>query len=167
MALNRKIAYIDLTTGDIETKPIPLEIRKKFLGGRGLDAYLLYNHTKKGCNPLGPGNALLLEVEHEHVSEIVTGFGRIGVSAERVAGGAAREMKRYLKSRVPVGEHLADQLLLPMALAGGGSFTTTRLSSHAATNLEVIRAFLDVDFDVTPLAPGILRVEVRATASNA
>jgi aldehyde:ferredoxin oxidoreductase len=60
MALNRKIAYIDLTTGDIETKPIPLEIRKKFLGGRGLDAYLLYNHTKKGCNPLGPANTLLI-----------------------------------------------------------------------------------------------------------
>ena len=60
MALNRKIAYIDLTTGDIQTKPIPLEIRKKFLGGRGLDAYLLYNHTKKGCDPLGPDNALLI-----------------------------------------------------------------------------------------------------------
>ncbi|MDH4011266.1 MAG: aldehyde ferredoxin oxidoreductase, partial [Desulfobacterales bacterium] len=60
MALNRKIAYIDLTTGDIETKPIPLDVRKKFLGGRGLDAYLLYNHTKKGCNPLGPANTLLI-----------------------------------------------------------------------------------------------------------
>ncbi|MGD2098807.1 MAG: aldehyde ferredoxin oxidoreductase family protein [Desulfobacterales bacterium] len=60
MALNRKIAYIDLTTGDIETKPIPVEVRKKFLGGRGLDAYLLYNHTKKGCNPLGPANTLLI-----------------------------------------------------------------------------------------------------------
>jgi aldehyde:ferredoxin oxidoreductase len=60
MALNRKIAYIDLTTGEIETKPIPLEIRKKFLGGRGLDAYLLYNHTKKGCDPLGPENTLLI-----------------------------------------------------------------------------------------------------------
>ena len=60
MALNRKIAYIDLTTGDIETKAIPLEIRKKFLGGRGLDAYLLYNHTKKGCDPLGPHNTLLI-----------------------------------------------------------------------------------------------------------
>ena len=60
MALNRKIAYIDLTTGDIETKPIPLELRKKFLGGRGLDAYLLYNHTRKGCDPLGPANTLLI-----------------------------------------------------------------------------------------------------------
>jgi len=60
MPLNRKIAYIDLTTGDIQTKPIPLEVRKKFLGGRGLDAYLLYNHTKKGCDPLSPDNALMI-----------------------------------------------------------------------------------------------------------
>lgn len=60
MPLNRKIAYIDLITGDIQTRPIPLDVRKKFLGGRGLDAYLLYNHTKKGCDPLSPDNALMI-----------------------------------------------------------------------------------------------------------
>ncbi len=60
MPLDRKIAYIDLTTGDIQTKPIPLDVRKKFLGGRGLDAYLLYNHTKKGCDPIGPNNTLMV-----------------------------------------------------------------------------------------------------------
>lgn len=60
MALNRKIAYIDLSTGEVEVKPIPLDVRKKYLGGRGLDAYLLYNHTQKGCDPLGPDNALII-----------------------------------------------------------------------------------------------------------
>jgi aldehyde:ferredoxin oxidoreductase len=60
MALNRKIAYIDLTSGKIEIKPIPLEVRRKFIGGRGLDAYLLYNHAKKGCDPLGPDNPLII-----------------------------------------------------------------------------------------------------------
>jgi aldehyde:ferredoxin oxidoreductase len=60
MALDRKIAYIDLSEGKIESKPIPLEIRKKYLGGRGLDAYLLYNHAPKGCDPLGPDNPLLI-----------------------------------------------------------------------------------------------------------
>jgi aldehyde:ferredoxin oxidoreductase len=60
MALNRKIAYIDLSTGEVEVKPIPLEVRKKYLGGRGLDAYLLYNHAQTGCDPLGPGNALII-----------------------------------------------------------------------------------------------------------
>jgi aldehyde:ferredoxin oxidoreductase len=60
MSLKRKIAIIDLTTGKIDIKPIPLEVRRKFLGGRGLDAYLLYNYTEKGCDPLGPGNALII-----------------------------------------------------------------------------------------------------------
>ena len=60
MALDRKIAYINLSTGKIETRPIPMEIRKKFLGGRGLDAYLLYNHAPQGCDPLGPDNPLMI-----------------------------------------------------------------------------------------------------------
>lgn len=60
MALNRKIAYIDLSTGEIETAPISLEIRRKYIGGRGIDAYLLYNHTEAGCDPLGPENTLLI-----------------------------------------------------------------------------------------------------------
>jgi aldehyde:ferredoxin oxidoreductase len=59
MPLNRKIAYIDLTSGDIQTKPIPLDVRKKFLGGRGLDAYLLYNHCPPGVDPLSPDNVLI------------------------------------------------------------------------------------------------------------
>jgi aldehyde:ferredoxin oxidoreductase len=58
MALNRKIAYIDLSTGEIETGPIPIEIRNLYLGGRGLDMYLLYNHLEPGIDPLGPDNVL-------------------------------------------------------------------------------------------------------------
>ena len=60
MALNRKIAYIDLQSGEIDIKPIPLQIRKKFIGGRGLDAYLLYNHAPQGCDPLSPQNPLII-----------------------------------------------------------------------------------------------------------
>ncbi|MCD4721882.1 MAG: aldehyde ferredoxin oxidoreductase family protein [Desulfobacula sp.] len=60
MALDRKIAYINLTTGEVEVKPIPLDVRRKFLGGRGLDAYLLLNHSGKGCDPLGPDNPLIV-----------------------------------------------------------------------------------------------------------
>jgi aldehyde:ferredoxin oxidoreductase len=60
MALKRKIAYINLSNGEIETASIPLEMRKLYLGGRGMDMYLLYNHTKKGIDPLGPDNVLLV-----------------------------------------------------------------------------------------------------------
>ena len=59
MALDRKLAVVDLTTGKIETKPISLEVRKKFLGGRGLAAYLLYKYVKPGCDPMGPDNAVI------------------------------------------------------------------------------------------------------------
>jgi aldehyde:ferredoxin oxidoreductase len=60
MPLDRKIAYVDLTTGKIDIKPIPLVIRKKYLGGRGLHAYLLLNHTEQGCDPYGPDNVVLI-----------------------------------------------------------------------------------------------------------
>jgi len=60
MALNRKIAYIDLGTGKVNIEPIPLEWRRKFIGGRGLDAYLLYRNAPPGCDPLGPDNPLLI-----------------------------------------------------------------------------------------------------------
>jgi aldehyde:ferredoxin oxidoreductase len=56
MALQRKLALIDLTTGEIETREIPRELREKYIGGRGLDIYLLYNHLEPGTDPLGPGN---------------------------------------------------------------------------------------------------------------
>lgn len=107
----------------------------------------LHAHTISGS--LGPGNVLTLEVESEHVTEVVTGFGRRGVRAEEVAAEAVEEMQRYLASNAAAGEHLADQLLLPMAVGGGGAFTTVHATPHTTTNAEVIRRFTgrDVRFE--------------------
>ena len=95
----------------------------------------------------GPGNVLLLELESEHVTEVFTGFGQRGVGAEKVAADAIDELREYLASGVPVGQHLADQLLVPMAIAGGGSFTTQKPTRHTTTNIDVISRFLDVRID--------------------
>ncbi len=97
---------------------------------------------------MGPGNAVLLELESEAVTEVFSSIGEIGVRAETVAERAVQEMRRYLKAGVPVGEHLADQLLLLLALAGGGAFMTVPLSLHAMTQIELIQRFLDVKIDV-------------------
>jgi RNA 3'-terminal phosphate cyclase (ATP) len=107
----------------------------------------------------GPGNVLLLEVESEHVTEVFSGFGEIGVRAEAVAERAVRQARRYLASDVPVGPFLADQLLLPLALAGAGAFRTSTLSAHAITNTAVIAAFLGTRF-VTKGERGNLTVSV-------
>ena len=64
------------------------------------------------------------------------------LAAEKVADLVAAKVRAYLDSPAAVGEHLADQLALPMALAGGGSFTTCQPSSHLTTNLAVIEHFL-------------------------
>ena len=90
----------------------------------------------------GPGNALLVEVEHAFLSDVFTAFGARGLAAEKVADQVAAKVRAYLDSPAAVGEHLADQLALPMALAGGGSFTTCQPSSHLTTNLAVIEHFL-------------------------
>ena len=92
----------------------------------------------------GPGNILMLEAVFEHVTEIMSGFGKLGVPAQTVGEQAAKRMAGYLASHAIAGPYLADQLLLPMALAGGGSFTTVKPSSHARTSAEVIAKFLPV-----------------------
>lgn len=89
----------------------------------------------------GPGNVLLLEAEFEHATEIVSGFGRLGVSAESLAKTAAHRMAGFLASEAFAGPYLADQLLLPFALAGGGSFTTVKPSQHALTACDIIERF--------------------------
>jgi RNA 3'-terminal phosphate cyclase (ATP) len=92
----------------------------------------------------GPANVLLLEIERAEGRELVTGFGEKGLRAELVAQRACDEVAAFLAAGVPVGEHLADQLVLPLAVAGGGRFRTLPLSRHATTNIDTVRRFLDV-----------------------
>ena len=102
----------------------------------------------------GPGNALLLEFEQQLVTELFTGFGQRGVSAETVADRVVNAARAWLASGAAAGEHLADQLVLPLALAGGGRFTTCAQSSHLATNVAVIERFLPVTALIEPAGAG-------------
>lgn len=88
----------------------------------------------------GPGNAVVLRARHAAITEVAVSLGSHGVSAETVANRACDELRSYLAHGAPVGEHLADQLLLPMLL-GGGAFVTGRPSTHLETNAAVIEAF--------------------------
>lgn len=113
------------------------------------------------CDGLaGPGNVLLIEVESTNVIEMATAFGAVGVTAEAVANQAMRQTRRYLAAGVPVGDHLADQLLTLLALSGGGVFMTLALSRHTLTNIEIIRRFVDVRIAVAEEARDVVRVEV-------
>jgi len=109
---------------------------------------------------VGPGNVLIIMIGTDSMTEVVTGFGVKGVSAEKVASDACDEAERYLRSDVPVGTHLTDQLLVPMALAGGGTFRTLSPTAHTHANAGVVRRFLDVPIAVEAEADDVCRITV-------
>lgn len=106
-------------------------------------------HLDSSVASAGPGNALLVEIQAEHVREVFTGFGRLGVTAEHVANDLVKEVRMYLASGAPVGPYLADQLLLPLGIAAWQTgcvsrFRTGALTRHALTHIELLRSILEI-----------------------
>jgi RNA 3'-terminal phosphate cyclase (ATP) len=112
----------------------------------------------------GPGNALLLTLVYEAQTDVFAAFGTRGITAEAVANQALAEAQAFIASGAAVGEHLADQLMLPLALAGGGRFTLSTVSGHSATNAAVIERFLPVSIRFEHGGPCALCTIMPATA---
>ncbi len=108
----------------------------------------------------GPGNVLMIEVESDSLTEVFSGFGEVQVRAEAVAGKVCSAVRTYLSADAPVGPHLADQLLLPMALGAGGSLRTLGLTPHTETNIDLIRELLPVDIRVQRCGRHDVRIDV-------
>ena len=119
--------------------------------------------VEKARSP-GPGNVLMLELERADLTETITAFGEKGVPAERVAATLADEADAYLAAGVPVGEHLADQLVIPLVLAGDGAFVTKELSLHSTTNIDVVEKIIGLRPEVTAVGAKRVRVELPSTA---
>lgn len=123
---------------------LPFDIAERELAAvcasMGLDTS--QTHVIGVASPVGPGNALLVEIAHEHVTEVVSALGALGKSSEEVAQEAADAARAYIRDGVPVGEHLADQLMVPLAVMRGGRYAARLpLSKHAQTNIDTLAAF--------------------------
>ncbi len=97
----------------------------------------------------GPGNALIATLTHANVTEVFMQLGEKGVAAETVSQRLVKDLNDYLRQPGAVGPHLADQWMLPLALAVwktgmAASYTATELTLHATTNAETIEKFLPV-----------------------
>lgn len=114
----------------------------------------------------GPGNAVSIEIGTEHVTELFTAIGDKGVPAERVAKSAADDAAAWLAADVPVGEHLADQLLVPLALGSGGVFRTVEPTLHTTTQVDLLRQFIGVEVAVRDIdaSSGVWEIEVPPMA---
>lgn len=102
---------------------------------------------------LSAGNAIILELHFENVTTVVSAIGEKGVPAEEVATDLVEEAHTYLSAEAPVGPHLADQLLLPLALAGG-TIRTTTLTPHTHTNAAVIERIMGDRFAIAEVEDG-------------
>jgi RNA 3'-terminal phosphate cyclase (ATP) len=93
----------------------------------------------------GPGAGIVLWMEQGGFSSL----GRKGLPADKVAQAAVADLRAFAESGAAVDYHLADQLLLPMALAHGrSSFTTDRLTNHTLTNISLLRKWLETRVEI-------------------
>jgi RNA 3'-terminal phosphate cyclase (ATP) len=110
----------------------------------------------------GPGAGIFLHAVYTHTVAGFTAYGRRGLPAERVAEAACEDLLAYHRAEGAVDPHLADQLALPCALAGGASrLSVSRVTQHLLTNVAVICQFLDLQVDVAGAldTPGLLILE--------
>lgn len=148
----------------VATLNLPLSI-----AGRMLDAALQVIPAadaaveNRGPGP-GAGICCMVEADFESSRELATCFGAQGVTAERIGQRAAKIVRDFIGSGAAVGRCLADQLLLPLALAGEGRIAAMVPDAHVPTNIAVIEQFLPVRFTLHPAERGRQVIEVgRAT----
>ena len=114
----------------------------------GVDEALITTQGNKllGISEGNTGYALITyKVENQLHREIFTLLGEKRASAEKMGNRLAGLVKRYLfNTGALVDEYLTDQLLLPLALSGGGEFTARTISQHTETQAWLIERFLPV-----------------------
>lgn len=95
-------------------------------------------------------------------------LGRKGLPSEQVAEEAVNACRDFLDQQAAVDEHLADQLLIPLALAHGVStFTTHRLTLHTLTNADLLRRWLSVPITIEGVRDQPARITVQGCGRTA
>lgn len=79
MVLKRKVAFVDLSKRKSVIKEIPLELRKKHLGGRGLNWYYLYNNVPPEVRPFDAENILAVG------AGLLSGFPALGAGRVQIS----------------------------------------------------------------------------------
>lgn len=109
----------------------------------------------------GQGNLFSVRLEMENLSVVFDQLGTIGMRAEKVADKVRQLANTYLASGAAVDEYLADQLILPMALGGGGVFTIHVASEHLRTNIALVSGLTGRKITLEPQVSGNWQVTVQ------
>lgn len=115
----------------------------------GLEGMMSFQAEKSEVESVGPGNVLLARLKYDNLTEVFSVCGNLNVSRHSVAKRLAGEVRQYLTKQYVVESHLADQLMVPLALGAGGDYRTGRPTLHAETNRAVIARFLKAKIEFT------------------
>lgn len=92
---------------------------------------------------VSPGAGIFLAAEYESGWAGFSALGKLGKPSEQVAQEAVDAFLEFHTSSARLDEHLADQLILPLALSGQViTLSAERISEHTLTNLWVVEQFL-------------------------
>jgi RNA 3'-terminal phosphate cyclase (ATP) len=130
------------------------------LAGLGVRLDIRSQQVTAAC----PGAGIFLVAEYPELPACFSAYGRLGKPAEVVADDAVAALNAHHASKAAVELHLADQLLLPMALATGVStFTVSRPTGHLMTNAWTIEQFETARITLEEGTPCRARVEPRGS----
>jgi RNA 3'-terminal phosphate cyclase (ATP) len=123
---------------------------REFMRGRGITINIEFRDKPSKQ----PGAAVMIAAECENGFGGFSALGERGKPMERVAEDACQAFLAWWDSGAACDEHLADQMVLPMALAPGESrWTTPIMTEHLRTVIWVTQHFLPIEVDM-PEHPG-------------
>lgn len=98
---------------------------------------------------ISPGSSICIAAHFDNSVLGASCLGALAKRAEEVGREAAEALLAEIESGACLDRHMADQILLYMALAGGrGSVTVAEITTHCRTNMWVIEKFLPGRFHV-------------------
>jgi len=131
---------------------------RSLLEGAGVDARIEPLRVRAAC----AGAGIFLTAEYEDVCAGFSALGAKGKPSEVVAEEAVAALLDHRDSGAAFDQYLADQLILPLALAGGASsYTAERVSRHLTTNAWVVERF-----NLARISIEGRQVNLQALASN-
>jgi len=133
---------------------------ERVLEEAGINSEISITVAEGDITPLSPGSVISLwAVSSPNLFVGASALGERGKPAERVGEEAANSLVDELRVEASVDQHTADNLILWCSLAGGeSSFTTSTLTRHTRTAIEMARLFTGVEFAVDVESKGRTRI---------
>lgn len=147
---------VKVVTQNIERRSAeqPVQLLQKRLAAVSDTEILMFKGAVQGI-------ALTVALQYADHTEVFTALGNGKQTPEQLVSPLLREIRLYQAQAGVVGEYLADQLLLPLALGRGGQYTASVISEHTRTQAKMIQQFLPVEIEFDTLTTDCHQITVR------